>query len=250
MKDRCANARWGAVLGAGVLLVHAASAHAQLGARINRPSWFVTPSTTLTIGGPYTRADLSPRSFTPTPESAPLAVGQDSWMKYRPGLGSSAAGGSMAYQVGPSLLNFAPQTPMIKPLATPIAAPWARPLAVQMPSSVPQYEPVYIPDRIRSFEPTVNPDSFIRPTAREPTQLKDIAPSGPSAGALQSKEKPFPAEQVLPGVAALQEFSQRRAAKLSDEGAACLQKAMQALKDGHLRGRGCWPASSQNRLSA
>jgi hypothetical protein len=236
MKDSGVNAN-GAFLSAGVVLVGAALAYGQLGERVNRASNFSTPSTTFGLGGPYTNTALSsaPFTFTPSNEVAPLAVAPRSWQRYRGDPDASEGRGIRAYGTSQSLLSLPPPVSM-RPMATPLAEPWAAPLAVPLTSSVPQYDPVHIPALTRIFDPTVKPDSFARPTARGPTRLGDVAPSGPSAAAIQPNEKPPQIDQVLPGLEALREFSQRRETKLSDEGAESLQRAMQALKEGRFRG--------------
>jgi hypothetical protein len=96
------------------------------------------------------------------------------------------------------------------------------------------------------FSPTVKSGSFAVATHDHAFGLKDISPSGPAASAVDGKDHPAPVEKVRPDLAAMREFSDRQATRQSDEGAECLEQAMQALKDGNLRGQ--WPkAGSMDR---
>jgi hypothetical protein len=106
---------------------------------------------------------------------------------------------------------------------------------ISQPGSSPDYGPLFIPARNTFFKATIDASTFSETPGRPPVDMTKIALRGPGATAVQSKPLAQPVSEE-DKAAALQEMSQRKAVKLSGDGAAALQKAMQALKEGHFRG--------------
>lgn len=225
---------WGRLLGVWTVLAAAGSAGAQVGAGVNRPSSFYTPLSSFGgIGGRYTRsttgfAVTAPNVSAPT---ASLASGSTAL----PALGG-VGGGMPAYQF--SLLNLpqaAPTLNVIAPvMALPMGLPLGAPMAAQIGGTAPDYDVPQVFQRDPIFEPTIRPDSFtgIQPYRR--VSLLDVTPAGPPAGAIESAQRPqAPASQPATDqqITSMREVSQRQLAKFSDQGEACLQRAMDALKN-------------------
>jgi hypothetical protein len=206
------------------------TARAQVGI-YSRPSDFYLPSQRVgTLGGRYTYSNSSSINTTPlAPETNPLNVKMAPRDGYGGGQRTEDRGRSI-----PSLLSPAYSTvpPSLGQLGTPMAggmgAPMASPLATPIGGSAPEYGLTLFPRRNSLFDPTVKADSFARMPPRREASLDNITPYGPTAGALEPRE-PAPATQPSLTLEAVQRMSQHQAVRLSDEGAACLQRAMEAL---------------------
>lgn len=233
MKIGHGNRGRGAILAALTILASGNLVSGQVGQGVYLPSTFGTPSTNFGhLGGRYSNTYSGGFTFAPGLDAGAGGLLATSLSPAVPGRGQSLpeyGGGQRAFSSSP--LSLPSPISTLRPLGAPMAAAWAPPL----PSSAPGYGPTFIPGRNRSFDATVDPDSLARVSERRPVDLKKITPVGPGAGAVQATPL---AQPVTPEekADALKEMSQRQAAKLSGDGAATLQKAMAALKEGHLRG--------------
>lgn len=236
MKVRHDNCGWVGILVAMAVLASARSVQGQVGQGVNLPSSFATPITSFGyLGGRYSNSVYGGFSFSPSSDTGvggPLSGGLGAPM-------TGARPASRGLEGGPqglmSLRSLPSPVSTLRPLA-PIGLPEAYPLGYPLPSSVPDYTLTQIPRRYRVFNPSIEPDTFSGlPGHRPAINLKNVTPNGPGASAVQSKPLALPvsSEEKLD---ALKEMSERKEAKLSSDGAAALQKAMQALKEGNLRG--------------
>jgi len=237
-----------------LVLCMAHAALAQLGS-YSRPSDFNIPSQRMgQLGGRYSSYGLAPpASFMPlAPDTNPLNVNMAPRDGYGGGMRTSGQGGaaspfSPAYSPVPSStvrLGAPMANGLGAPMANGLGAPMASPMPSPMRSSVPQYGATRIPGRNTLFHPTVEADSFAKMLRQRKASLDSITSPGPTAGALEPKE-PAPATQPSAELAALQQMSQHQAARLSDKGAACLQRAMEALKGGRFRGESPKPGTAE-----
>lgn len=208
-------------------------AYGQLGTGTVRPSTFSRPSEQVgQMGGRYSNYYQTQPSYMPSSQSFdnnPLSVSLVP--------NDSRGGGQQAYgQDGRAPSVFNPSPPLISPLR-----PLANSLGVPMQSSVPDYGGMYIPRRNTLFSPTIKADSFAKPESRRQFTLQNVAPSGPTVSAVEAGQLPGPASRpALPSnsglrLDGLKEMAQRRSTLQAGEGAACLQRAMDALKAGQLR---------------
>jgi hypothetical protein len=109
------------------------------------------------------------------------------------------------------------------------------PLASSMPTWVPEYGATYLPGRNVLFHPTVDASSFAELPRYRKASLNAITSPGPTISAV-GPQRQTPATQPVSELVVLEQMSQRHATRISDEGAACLQRAMEALRGGRLRG--------------
>lgn len=203
----------------------------------SRPSDFYLPSQRMgVLGGRYTQSAAPAARGTPlSPETDPLRI------KLAPGDGYG--GGQRTEDQGrtiPSLLSPAHSVvpPSLGPLGLPMASgmgrPLAMPFATTIASQAPQYGPIVRPRRSSLFDPTIEPDTFAKTPPRRQPSLENITTEGPTPSAIESGTTAT-TTQPSPALDTLQQMSQFQKARLSDEGSACLQRAMEALKAGQFR---------------
>jgi hypothetical protein len=198
----------------------------------SRPSDFDLPSQQVgRLGGRYTYSNSSSINTTPlAPETNPLNVKMAPQDGYGGGTRTDAQGRTIPSFISPAYSTVPPSMGQLgAPMAGGMGAPMALPLATLIGGSAPQYGATLFHGRSTLFSPTVKADSFSKMPPRREASLDNVTPYGPTASALEPRE-PSPATQPSPTLEALQQMSQHQAVRLSDEGAACLQRAMEALK--------------------
>ncbi len=233
MMGRRYSPRWGRLLGALTVLVTAGSAGAQVGEHLSMPSSFITPLSSFgVIGGRYTNSTEGFVSRTPDVATVTRSLAPGTALT--PGLGTEG-GGVPAYQFSLQNLQPARQTLNVigSPLANGFAAPMAAPIGSYLGDSVPGYDEPQIPRLNTMFDPTVHSDSFTKVLGRHPFDLKDVTPVGPSpsaVGADRGPKSPTSRPAFDQQILSMRDMSRRQLDKFSDQGEACLQRAMEALK--------------------
>jgi hypothetical protein len=221
-----------------LVLCTGSAAWAQIGV-YSRPSDFYTPSQRMGyLGGRYSYSypGMSTLNSTPlAPDTDPLRV------KVAPR--DNSGGGMRADVPGAATSIFSPAyspvAPSLGSLGSPLAPPLAdrmgTPLNFSIPVSSPAYGETYMPGRNTLFRPTVEAGGLSKlPKSRE-VSLKSVTPGGPTVSAVGSQRQ-TPATQPYTELEAMEQMSQRHATRNSDEGAACLQRAMEALRSERFRG--------------
>jgi hypothetical protein len=221
-----------------LVLCTGSAAWAQVGA-YSRPSDFYTPSQRMGyLGGRYSYSypGMSTLNSTPlAPDTDPLRV------KVAPR--DNFGGGTRADVPGAATSIFSPAYSPIAPslsslgsqMAPPLAGRMGEPLNSSIPTSSPEYGATQIPSRTVLFGPTVEAGGLSKlPKSRE-VSLKNVTPDGPAASAVGAPRQ-APATQPLTELESIEQMSLRHATRHSVEGAACLQRAMEALRSERFRG--------------